>query len=174
VKKVILYLTALLLLSVSCKPNCEPKIPKGVKPIDWENYNDVYTVKWNFTKECTNTNNDTGRDIKVFGWIFQGTEDSYPPVDPEMFPLIDKKENIFAINCSVGTSFYIRTGYFENHEDYINLIDSLKIKFATSDITKKCYVSGKLSGESFADNKCCWTDPVIIIDSVDDIYFEEE
>jgi len=172
-KKVILYFTALLLLFVSCKSNCEPNIPKGVKPIDWENYNDVYTVKWNFTKECSNTNNDTGKDIKVFGWIFQGTEGLYSSVNPENFPLIDKEANIFAANSSVGTSFYVKVGYFENSEDCKAFIDSLKTKFATADITKKCYISGKLYYSEYSDNKCCNISPEIHIYSINDIYFEE-
>jgi hypothetical protein len=45
---IISCLTAILLLFTTCEKNCIGKRPKDVKPIDWENYNDVHTVYWNY------------------------------------------------------------------------------------------------------------------------------
>ena len=172
-----LIICGVALFAFSCT-KCDIKKPKGVKPIDWENYNDVYSVFWNCTKDCSEVNeteknfdSDDLKTIKVYGWIYQGFEGGYPPVNPEHFCIIDKEENIFAFNSSVGTSFYVRISYLG---DFKILIESLKIKFAAADITKKCYINGKLSYENYPGNGCCTAVPLLIIHSSDDIYFEEE
>ena len=66
---------AVTLLAFSCKPSCDLDKPKDVKPVDWENYNDVYTVYWNFVAKafgCCSETEFAGKTIKVFGWIFHG------------------------------------------------------------------------------------------------------
>ena len=145
-----------VIFAFSCKPNCDPKIPKDVKAIDWENYNDVYTVNWNYVRKCMEPNSDIGKYIKVYGWIVG----DYPLIDP-----------FFLVSNGEKTMIYVKFSY---EVDYDELINSLKMKFAANDITKKCYVTGKLSLEELPDNVCCRTMPIIIINSADDIYFEEE
>jgi len=49
----LLAICGVILLAFSCGKNCEIKKPKNIKTIDWENYNDVYTVFWNCEKPCT-------------------------------------------------------------------------------------------------------------------------
>ena len=167
----LLILCGLALLCYSCKEKerCgEIKKPKNLKPIDWDNYNDVYTVYWNFrTNDCSKAG-PTGKNVKVFGWIFQGMGEPYhPPVNPTVFRLMSNKENIFSYNPYErgGVAFYVR--YSGNGED----LDSLKVKFSITDITKKCYVSGKVFLDEFPENSCCWAAPMIWSN---DIYFEEE
>ena len=75
-KRIILCLTAIVLLFTACDKGCNIARPKDVKPIDWENYNDVYDVYWNLLKFCSEPSNDDGRYIKISGWIFQGP--TYP------------------------------------------------------------------------------------------------
>ena len=170
----LLILCGVALLVVSCKPNCDINKPKGVKPIDWENYNDVYTVFWNGVRDCSSGNfDDAGKDIKVFGWIFQGPiyPDGKPlPVNPEKFALISNEEDIFWWNFSTrgGQGIYVNAYRLEDVENYRKLVD----KFATADITKKCYISGKLYFQSLPNNDCCSTISGIQIYSADDIYFE--
>jgi hypothetical protein len=164
----ILIIFGTSLFAFSCKPNCDKptKIPKDLETIDWENYNDVRIVSMNFRKKCWETNyNLAGKDIKVFGWIFQGTEGWYPPVNHTVFPLIDKEANIFEINSCVGVAIYIR------FEGDANQSDTLKTKFSNSDITKKCYVSGKLFFADMSDY-CCRVNAEIVIYNADDIHFE--
>ena len=166
-----------VLFTFSCKPTCNIKIPKGVKPIDWENYNDVYTVFWNCVKDCNKPHNDTGSEIiseiKIYGWIFQGHLGK--TIYPGNFALISNEEDIFYPNFSTrgGTGIYIRVAK-NNYEEECALIDSLKIKFAGADITKRCYIRGNIFLTTLPTNNCCTTAPEIIIDSVDDIKFEEE
>ena len=66
-KRIILYLTALLLVFFACEKSCLEKKPKDVKPIDWENYNDVYTAFWNTYSACSESKN-AKREIMVYGW----------------------------------------------------------------------------------------------------------
>lgn len=170
-KQIILCLTTIILLFAACTPNCNIKKPKGVKPIDWVNYNDVYTVFWNCVRDCKEPDNDKGREIKIYGWMFQGCHGE--TLNPSFFCVIDNEANIFANNSSVGTSIYVRVGG-NNYEEMRALIDSLKSKFASADITKKCYIRGRLFLDQQPENYCCRTAPEIIINSVDDINFEEE
>jgi hypothetical protein len=155
-KKNILYFTALLLLFAACKPNCEPKIPKGVKPIDWENYNDVYTVKWNYTGDCSTTGK-TGLTIKMYGWIFH-PQTAYP-----------------SLFCMLSDSLFIEANNPKCamvHVRCIEDIEHLKAKFDTSDLTKKCYVTGELFIADRPTNDCCTTEPEIMIMDANDVYFE--
>jgi len=162
----LLICCGLALLCCSCKEKCKIEKPKNLKPIDWENYNDVYTVFWNCKRDCSDESimNDMGRNIKVFGWIFHGqTLDN-----PREFALISNEEDIFWYNfCTRGVGIYVKTSYHNK-----DLLDSLKAKFATSDMTKKCYVSGMLSFDEWGGNECCNTEPEIWLCSIDDIYFE--
>ena len=160
-------------LAFSCKPDWEIKFPKGVQPIDWENYNDVYTVYWNFLKNCSEPwSNELGKDIKVCGWIFQSSDGGFSPVNTiYYFCLINKEENIFADYPDDGTGVVISVVIGRSDEDKA-FIDSLKNKFATSDITKKCYIKGKLSFETSSDLRSCYKYPQIVISNADDIYFE--
>ena len=167
----LLIFCGLVLSCYSCKEKnqCgEIKKPKDLKPIDWENYNDVYTVYWNYAGDCSDMSlrSDLENNIKVFGWIFQGHLGK--PIDMEMFSLIDNETNIFAPNPSVEkktTSIYVRV--FDP-----NLANSLKTKFAETDITKKCYIKGKLFISAQYDNNCCFGEPFISVSNINDIYFE--
>ena len=166
-RKIILYLTALLLLFAACKKSCKIKYPKDIKPIDWENYNDVYTVYWN----CKDTKvNSKMRDtIKIYGWIFQGP--IYPngnplPVDPDNFTLISNEEDIFYWNYSTrGVGINIRNIYYDS-VTYVNL----QPKFDTSDITKKCFIKGRLGFVYLYTEYCSILDPYICVENIS---FEE-
>ena len=162
-KKVVLCFTALLLLYAACKPDCNPKIPKGVQPIDWENYNDVYTVKWNYTGECSsfNTYDDNGPTIKVYGWIFHPQE-----ANPYDFTLLS--DSLFVEGDSYKCASVFINFYSENIEEK----EHFKTRFYAADRTKRCYVVGKLRVLEFPDNNCCTTAPAIVSMNADDIYFE--
>ena len=166
-----LIISGVTLFAFSCKPTCNIKIPKGINPIDWVNYNDVYTFYWNYVKDCSAIYNDRGKYIKVSGWIFQGGR--FAPVNPADFYLIDNEANIFALNSSVGTSIMVKVGFGKYNDCWLceELTDLLKIKFTEADITKKCFVRGRLDYFSI-DTMCCHEVPIIIINDIDDIYFE--
>ena len=162
-KKIFLYLSILLLVFASCDKGCKVKRPKNLLSIDWHNYNDVYIVKWNYTTDCNSIkkNNDMGKTIKVSGWIFQGPSGN-TPISPSMFDLIDNKEDIFYWNFDTGITICV-------YEPY--LIDTLETIFSTVDIARKCYITGMLSYYTWGCD-CCTAYPQVVIDDVNDIYFE--
>jgi len=171
-KQIVLCFTAILLLFTGCNKDCIIKRPKSVKPIDWENYNDVYTVYWNLLKFCSEPSNDEGKDIKIYGWIFQGLiyPDGKPlPVDSKNFVLISNEEDIFYANYCTRGGVGIAIGSV--HRDSLNFFD-LQSKLDTSDITKKCFIKGKIGFICLHTGKCSQSEPRIYLQDVSDIYFE--
>ncbi|MDR2911050.1 MAG: hypothetical protein LBV47_06775 [Bacteroidales bacterium] len=176
----ILLLSGVILFTFSCKPNCDINIPKGVNPIDWRNNNDVYTVYWNCIKDCSEVNEieicgcyESLKNIKISGWINQASVVLYDtPVDPCDFTIMDMKEYIFEWNGAVGCRIPVKISSCSDNYNYDSIADSLRMKFDTTDITKKCYISGKLRYNTMPTNYCCRTGASIEIYSADDIYFE--
>ena len=164
-KNLIFLVAVSLIFFPSCKEKdgwcSEVKIPKNLSPIDWENYNDVYTVYWNCMKKQEKHNNK-GDTIKVYGWIFQGHHGH--PVRTEEFSLIDKEANIFAPNRSVENGVYISVECY-------SIADSLKNKFSTLDITKKCYITGALRINGII-GQCEPVVPIIKVTDINNINFE--
>ncbi|MCL2682108.1 MAG: hypothetical protein FWE63_01315 [Bacteroidales bacterium] len=157
----------------SCERNknenpCEIKRPTNLKPIDWENYNDVYTVYWTYHKREVLVYEDTAKIIKVYGWVAQNYEHSdfdYMGGDADFFLLGNEAGG----NDAPFVPFVIVGGS--------EIISSLKEKLATADLTKKCYVRGKLTilftkCIDGIDWGCCLMYSAIRIYSVNDIYFE--
>jgi len=98
-------LTVLLLVFTACnKPcECEPcevekpqtgtggiKYPENLKPIDWDNYNDVYTVYWNLVHYCSDPPLSLKSNvIKISGWLKLDSYSHYLCNDIEpVFPRI--------------------------------------------------------------------------------------
>ena len=140
-KKVVLYFTALLLLFAACE-----KIPQNVKPIDWENYNDVYTVYWNLRSSCKKIKSEyDGRTIKISGWKIGALD---------LFSLGDD------IKWSQREHINIRFCF----PDSDAMLD-------TCDLTKKCFITGKirLKMEKISG---CTVFPEIELTDINDIYFD--
>ena len=148
----ILAFCTIIFFAFSCEQNCEIKKPKGVKPIDWENYNDVYTVHWNYFKDCIEPCGDIGRNIKIYGWI---TEYSI------------YSGHLYLRDTSPNESGVVTVEITDEIEKEIYQT------LYTPDWPKKCYVNGKLSlAKSYPTDHCCQTRPKIIVYSANDIYFE--
>ena len=173
-KKIILCFTVLLLLFANCNKDCKKgnckdddpcKIdrPKDLKPIDWDNYNDVYTVCLNLKVDCNDSNNIQTwwkKEIMVCAWVSTNKD----TVNPQHFCLSDKNE--FKLLLPVRTyNFFTES----NHE---NFIDSLNSIFESADLTKKCFIKGTLIYFPNTVGMCCYTFPTIVINSANDIYFE--
>jgi len=148
-KKIILCLTALLLLFVACE-----KIPKDVKPIDWENYNDVYTVYWNLRSSCKKIKSECdGRTIKISGWRVW-SRDSFCLGDDA------KCAEIFFVP-SPRAVVYIDFNFPEAYA----FLD-------TCDLTKKCFIKGKIHLSMDELSSRCYVEPKIEVTDINDIYFE--
>jgi hypothetical protein len=160
-----LLICAVALFAGSCGKNCEVKRPKDLKPINWESYNDVYTVFWNFSSKSTPCPyGPTGLTLKVCGWIFQGNHGE--TIDPGNLLLINDRRDVFATNA---LGIYIKT--FDK-----DLIDLLKIKLAVTDKTKKCFIEGELyylCYETSMGGCTTRTEPSVFIRNINDIYFED-
>jgi hypothetical protein len=144
-KKLILCLTVLLLLFTACE-----KTPKDVKPIDWENYNDVYTVYWNCYSTCKKIKKEyDDKTIKIAGWKMQGTG---------KFLLCND------IKCA-GSFFVPEIGINFNFPEPQVMLDS-------SDLTKKCFIKGKIWLRMGKLSSGCYVFPEIKVMDINDIYFE--
>jgi len=146
--KIILLFIALS--GFACGSDCSIDKPKNLKPIDWEGWNDVYTVYWNTSMECSEASNNPifGREINVNGYVhFNGI---YSNGTYDIPSLRDNKYDVF-----------------------IHWYDPLILNVLTEiDLTKKCYIKGKLS-YSTIQTMCCNVVPEVWIENIDDIYFEK-
>ena len=140
---------AVFLLFTACE-----KIPKDVKPIDWENYNDVYTVYWNCYSSCKKIKSEyKGERIKISGWKIQSRDG---------FALGDDAK--CAENLFVSSPFEVV---------YIDLCFSDAYAFLdTCDLTKKCFITGILRLVEDESRSHCFVRPVVEVTHISYIYFE--
>jgi hypothetical protein len=150
-KRIVLYLTALLLLFVACEKN-----PKDVKPIDWEDYNDVYTVYWNCYSSCDKIKSEyAGKIIKISGWK-AWSYDSFNLCD-------DAKYADRSLGYSAAFPFI----------PILCNLSEFKTKMDTNDLTKKCFIKGIIYLESSEEHpRNCIIAPYIEITNIDNIYFK--
>jgi len=157
----ILCITAVVLLFANCGKECKIKYPKDLKPIDWENYNDVYTVYWNLVHCCsedpyfqTDSMECVNRGtIKISGWKVQSRD---------LFALCDDAkcaENFFV--PSPSTVVYIDF-YFPEAYAFLD----------TCDLTKKCFIKGEINYTLNEFTSRCFIEPKIKVMDINDIYFE--
>ena len=153
-------LCAAVLLVAGCNKCSVTKPPHPPLAIDWENYNNAYDVYWNYATDCSIAKReDEGKIIKVVGWLVQPGGNLHE-IDPfGFFYLTDKPEQIFFKH---SVSVFAR----------LELKEQLKVKFGNSDLTAKCYITGRLFFTSMEDSNCCFASPEICITNVDDIIFE--
>jgi len=145
--------------------------PDNVSPIDWKNYNDVYTVYWTYHKrerwQDAWIHKDTTKTIKVSGWIAQNYE-------PHYFDYMASDADFILVGNETSYNAPFIPIVFAGDLETVNL---LREKMATADLTKKYYIRGKLcfslaiciSGEDFG---CCLVFPRIRVYSPNDISFE--
>ena len=158
----ILCIAAIILLFATCDNPCKIKYLKDVKPIDWENYNDVYTVYWNYvhvsgSKQAHNMRMDEGKEIMIYGWVTSQHANSIP-----LFDLSESPNG--GIHCPVAIALPAQDPY---------ILVNLRTKLDTCDLTKKCFIKGKLkSGELFNGNYFCKGQAYIMIEYFDNVYFE--
>jgi len=151
----IVCLAAILLLFAACDKNCNTKPPKDVKPIDWENYNDVYTVYWNYVSLYSKRKQeDEGKIIKISGWK-AWSYDAFSLCDDAKYA--DRNLGYTAAFPHIDIKFYCP----EVH----TMLD-------TCDLTKKCFVKGKLSFHEREAGLCNKVIPVIIVTDINDVYFK--
>jgi hypothetical protein len=164
-KKIFLFVFVSTLIFSACDKSCKlRKLPKDIKPIDWENYNDVYSVKWNNINKCIEKDysyNIEKKKIKVYGWVKQDPSghNDFSQDFIHGFTLIDDQTKIFAdnlIDCgTVGVSLW----------------KDVKVDTNAIISKKQCYVEGELFIECLPI-KCPSALCIINVYSSDDIYFK--
>jgi len=160
---------------------CIMERPKDLKPIDWENYNDVYTVYWTYhgreirEKEMETLLKDTANTIKVHGWVHR-IRQSISPYSVHNFMEVVLIGNEIADD---GNYSYFEYPYVE-----FTVVGDLEVMFllleklTSADLTKKCFIRGKLCLSSagahidFENGSCDIIFPRIRVYSVDDVYFK--
>jgi hypothetical protein len=165
-------LCAVVLLAFSCGRDCEFDLvkPADIKPIDWEGYNDVYTVFWNIlTDDCHGAGTLTGDIIKIYGKLdiserYGGSffsliyEQEYD--ENNLYDFVHKKYDYPAapsihVSCLVGD-------------------DELQEKLASCDLTRRCYIKGEFAIGALTSDRpgdyCCFSVPKIYLKNINDKY----
>jgi len=158
-KRVLLFLFVILLLFTSCEKACYPKHPKDLKPIDWENYNDVYTVYWNFSYPYSELNKiPLGEEIMICGWIYHPI---HSEVSAKSFILLNDSTKIFSGHQNIQISVANYSGSSQ-----------LQRLFDTCDLTRKCFVKGKLDFSLIDAGICHNVYPEVVLLDTNKVYFE--
>ncbi|MDR1761886.1 MAG: hypothetical protein LBR55_05495 [Bacteroidales bacterium] len=171
----VIILCGIALCAYSCKPNCDTTIekPDDLKPIDWEVYNDVYTVWWNYRSNDGIAHEDLiqKKTIKISGKF-----DSYffYSNDVIVVQLVDEHERDFPDNVWGFSKYFAYTidvwVFLDNSIDKEELLKKLD---AWTSLTKRCYVKGSLNVRGGGEHNCPPSIyPGIILDNFNDIYFE--
>ena len=138
---------------------CKPKeIPAHIKLIDTENYNDVYTVYWNYFDNCL-PNTDT---VLICGYVGVDYEEYFYPY-PFLFD-----DPIKALNVTMWFRD-IHIGFHWN-DSISNQVKSI-IKASTPN---KCYIKGVVDCDYGPIKDICdyHSFPKLKIVNVEDIYFK--
>jgi len=127
--------------------------------LDWDSYNNVVKVCSLNHIECSDSRieKNNGKIVKVYGWLM-GNDDKIQITSDSLYALGEKDSE--TSYCSVIL---------------IYCTPEIQTAIYTYDLTKKCYLKGELKLEKVQDGKgafCCQVGPRIILNSLDDIYFE--
>jgi len=130
--------------------------------IDWDNYNDVFTIRYNYASyDCpteTSPSGNTGKIIKVEGYIVQpGANLHY--IDPSFFYFTNYPNEIFTFNAISIAAIP-------------EISEQMRIKFENSDVTGKCYITGYLIINIYPIGDGCSISPQIVITDADNVIFE--
>jgi hypothetical protein len=113
----------------------------------------VKTVYWNTKHSCSETINFPSDTIKISGW---------------------KAWSYYEFNLCDDAKYADKNLGYTAATPIITIqcdLPEFQSKLDTSDLTKKCFIKGKLDFRRFK-RTCCVRVPVIIITNVNDIYFE--
>ncbi|MDR1180548.1 MAG: hypothetical protein LBL13_01015 [Bacteroidales bacterium] len=158
-KQIILYTLTGMLIFTACGKKCIPKPPKDLKTVDWVNYNDVYTVYWNYTSSYEKTKpHNTGKIIKVSGWKVASFD---------LFYLCDNAKYAEENSRREGNTTLPMVGIDCSFPGFQAMLD-------TCDLTKKCFVKGELALTDIGAGVCRKVIPVIHVMEINDIYFESK
>ena len=145
----------MLILFLGCEKTCLLKKPKNLKSVDWENYNDAYTLYWKFMKQCSEISKFEKKVIKIAGWKKWSSKNS------NGFYLCDDPK-------------YCDSIFHSNPPVTINIVCLFSIQplLDSCDLTKKCFITGTLMFNRLKMGMCCRAEPEVLVTDINDIYFE--
>jgi len=175
-KNLVFISLCICLFFSSCnKPaNCTEsrKKPEDLKSVDFDNYNDVSTVYWNYRKFCDEvsrswqdrefvynrdnyeTNPNPGDFIKVWGWI---DEYSLPSTGQ------------FFIHNQIWGDYRRNTLHIFSN---MRVGNELALKLVDVDFPAKCFISGEVILPCLEESDCRRVTVSLYLKDVNDIYFE--
>ena len=160
----ILCLAAILLLLANCGEPCKVVKPKDLKPIDWENYNDVKTVYWNTVKLYKDMSHKP-QTVKIAGYIIYSPINHMPFLCDDTTILQEIKQNNSISRKSIvgiaGISDYPSTDFGD-----------VMRKILDGDLSKKCYIIGTTTLPAIHTGIPCSYTAVYIRTDTNNIYFQ--
>ena len=141
-------------------------LPADVKPVDWENYNDVYNVYWNYRIDNgILEEGPTGKTLKVEGWI--APINWQDEIMPGYFKLANRPYG----------QIKDQMDWYEKYDIGIEaatseVAEQLRMKFENNNLDKKCYITGELVMIFLIGLSRNSIVPRIVITDVNNVIFE--
>lgn len=163
-----IVILATLSLFCSCKHKCYEVVkPSNLKPIDWNGWNDAYTVGYTFYDNEENACYDyDGGTILCYGHIAKYLYDDYPSLNP------DNSIYLESGNKQQGVEVSFSFIYDQNSSERDSLI-SLLNRYTYSDT---CFVKGVFKVYSYTihvfPKSCTYVRPGITVCRLEDIWFK--
>lgn len=161
-----LLITAITLFACKHKHTCEDVVkPSNLQPIDWNGWNDAYTVGYTFYDNVENACYDfNGDTILCYGHIAKILYENHTSLKPEHI-FFEGSENMkyqeWVYICFSST-------ILQNNSERDSLISILN-NYNHSDT---CFVKGILNVEPQYIDPCDIVLPHIYISKLEDIYFK--
>jgi len=157
--KLAIALFVVITLFCSCKRTCKDIVkPSDIKPIDWNGWNDAYTVGYTFYDNaedaCFDFNGDT---ILCYGHIARFLYEDYPSLSTS---------DVYLESGSKEEGVHV---FFDIFDSDVNI---LKQKLNNSVYSDTCFVKGTLHvGASYIMHCSIVYCPDIHVSRLEDIYF---
>ena len=158
----VLFIAAITLFACKHKHTCEDIVkPANLQPIDWNGWNDAYTVFYNFYDNEEDACHDyDGDTILCYGHIARYLY-NYQSIDPgDVFLEAGTKEQGVGV---VFSSVFQHNGC--ERDSLIRLLNN-------SSHSDTCFVKGTLELWGWGEPTCSSVYPCLRVRSLEDIYFK--
>lgn len=168
--RLIVVLLAAATLLCSCRKLCdgcghrnciEVVKPADLKPIDWDGWNDAYTLHHTFHDKSENAQVDyCGDTIRCYGHISKYLYEDYPSLSPDgiYFECSDAAQAV---------AIWFSRVHGIDKDSLVQLLNS-------SSYSDTCFVKGIFGFWVFNPMGCEYVNPAITVTSIDDIYFKRQ
>jgi len=169
--RLIIAILAATVLFCSCKGNCsgcgkfecyDVVKPADLKPIDWNGWNDAYTVCHTFYDKSEDAQMDHyGDTIRCYGCISKYLYEDYSSLSKSSFICFECSDDSEA----VAILHYVIMNSCDR-DSLVRLLDD-------SSYSDTCYVKGIFGFWGFGPEGCDYVKPAIYVNSIDNIHFKK-